>query len=108
MPAAARRKDISMNPADAHGCLVCPHSVSGPAITGSNDVFVAGQAQLRASGADQGVHGACCGPNSWVTMQGSGTVYVNDLPAVRLGDATKHCGGVGSIITGADTVIIGG
>ncbi len=97
-----------MNPADAHGCLVCPHSVSGPATTGSSDVMVAGSPQLRASGMDQGVHAACCGPNTWMTLQGSSTVFVNDQPAVRLGDTTTHCGGVGSVITGADNVIIGG
>ncbi len=108
MPAAARQTDISMNPADSHGCLVCPHSVSGPAVTGSADVIVEGQPQLRASGRDRGVHAACCGPNSWATLQGSSSVFVNDIPAVRLGDATKHCGGVGSIITGAGSVTIGG
>ncbi len=108
MPEAARKTDISMNPADAHGCLVCPHSVSGPATTGSDDVLVVGEPLLRASGADVGVHAACCGPNSWVTMAGSGTVTVNDLPVVRLGDVTTHCGGAGTIITGASSVIIGG
>ena len=108
MPSAARQDDISLNPADAHGCLVCPHSVSGPAVTGSEDVIVAGSPQLRATARDQGVHAACCGPNTWVTLQGSSTVFVNDIPAVRLGDATTHCGGIGSIITGASNVIIGG
>jgi uncharacterized Zn-binding protein involved in type VI secretion len=108
MPPAARQNDISMNPADAHGCNGCPHGVSGPAVTGSANVIVAGSPQLRATGADQGVHAACCGPNSWVTTQGSGTVLVNDLPAVRLGDMTTHCGGIGSMITGAANVAIGG
>jgi uncharacterized Zn-binding protein involved in type VI secretion len=44
----------------------------------------------------------------WTTLQGSATVTVNDQPAVRMGDITTHCGGVGSIITGAGNVIIGG
>ena len=88
MPLACRMNDISMNPADAHGCLVCPHSVSGPAITGSSDTVIEGQPALRASGSDSGVHAACCGPNSWVTMQGSSSVFVNDIPVVRLGDTT--------------------
>jgi len=108
MPAAARQTDISMNPADSHGCLGCPHGVSGPAVTGSTNVIIEGQPQLRAAGMDRGVHAACCGPNSWSTLQGSSTVFVNDIPAVRLGDTTKHCGGVGSIITGAGSVTIGG
>ncbi len=108
MPPAARQGDISLNPADAHGCISCAHTVSGPAITGSGNVIVAGAPQLRATAADQGVHAACCGPNVWATLQGSGTVYVNDIPAVRLGDMTTHCGGIGSLITGATNVIIGG
>ena len=108
MPAAARQKDISKNPSDSHGCLVCPHSVSGPAVSGSENVVVAGNPQLRANGADNGTHSSCCGSNTWVTMAGSKTVFVNDLPAVRLGDSTQHCGGTGAIVTGADNVIIGG
>lgn len=108
MPPAARQTDISMNPADAHGCLVCPHSVRGPATTGSADVIVEGQPLLRASGTDVGVHAACCGPNTWVTMQGSTTVTVNDMPVVRLGDVTTHCGGPGTIVTGSSNVNVGG
>ena len=108
MPPAARMTDISLNPADAHGSTCCAHPVQGPAITGSSNVIVGGQPLLRAAGADQGVHSACCGPNTWMTVQGSGTVFVNDIPAVRLGDTTQHCGGVGSIISGSPNVIIGG
>ena len=108
MPSAARKTDISMCPSDAHGNLCCSHSVQGPAITGSPNVIVVGQPQLRATGIDNGVHSSCCGPNTWVTVAGSQTVYVNDLPAVRRGDTTQHCGGAGSLITGADDVVIGG
>ena len=108
MPNAARQTDISLNPADAHGCNGCPHAVSGPALTGSGDVIVAGSPQLRGTGVDNGMHAACCGPNVWFTLQGSGTVMVNDQPAVRMGDMTTHCGGVGTIISGAGNVIIGG
>ena len=108
MPLACRMNDIYMNPADAHGCLACPHGVKGPAVTGSSDTNVEGQALLRASGTDGGVHAACCGPNTWATMQGSGTVYVNDIPVVRLGDTTVHCGGVGAMISSCGTVNVGG
>ncbi len=108
MPPAARRTDISMNPSCSHGALCCAHSVEGPATTGSANVFVEGQPLLRASGTDNGVHSSCCGANTWVTMQGSSTVTVNDIPVVRLGDATTHCGGTGSLITGASTVMVGG
>ena len=108
MPAAARKTDISMNPSGSHGNLCCAHSVKGPALTGSDNVFVEGQAQLRAQGVDNGVHGSCCGSNTWVTVQGSTSVLVNDIPAVRFGDMTRHCGGSGSIISGSSNVIIGG
>jgi len=100
--------DQSQNPADSHGCTSCAHPVVGPAITGSSDTIVEGQPVLRAQAADSGVHSSCCGPNTWVTQAGSSTVTVNDIPVVRLGDATVHCGGPGVIITGAGTVIIGG
>ena len=108
MPAAARQTDISMCPSDSHGNICCSHGVKGPAVSGSGNVIVVGQGQLRAAGADNGVHSGCCGPNTWVTVQGSGTVFINDLPAVRVGDTTKHCGGSGSVVTGADNVNIGG
>ena len=108
MPLAARQTDISMCPSDSHGNLCCSHSVKGPATTGSANVIVAGQPLLRANGTDNGVHSSCCGANTWVTMQGSSTVTVNDMPVVRLGDTTTHCGGTGSIITGASTVNVGG
>ncbi len=108
MPLACRMTDISFNPADVHGCPVCPHPVQGPAMTGSEDTLIEGQAVLRASGRDAGVHAACCGPNSWVTSAGSSTVYVNDLPVVRLGDLTIHCGGGGTMISSCGTVEIGG
>ncbi len=108
MPLACRMNDISMNPADAHGCNGCPHTASGPALTGSSNCVVEGQPVLRASGNDSGVHAACCGPNSWVTMQGSSSVFVNDLPVVRMGDSTVHCGGVGTMISSCGTVNVGG
>ena len=95
MPLAARQTDISMCPSDSHGNLCCSH-------------IVAGQPLLRANGTDNGVHSSCCGANTWVTMQGSSTVTVNDMPVVRLGDTTTHCGGTGSIITGASNVNVGG
>jgi uncharacterized Zn-binding protein involved in type VI secretion len=108
MSTACRQSDMSMNPADAHGCNGCPHCVSGPAMSGSGNVMIEGMPALRAQGVDMGVHAACCGPNSWVTMQGSATVYINDMPVVRLGDMTVHCGGVGSMISSCATVNVGG
>jgi len=57
---------------------------------------------------DPGTHAACCGPNSWSAAKGSGTVYINNIPAHRLGDTTTHCGGVGTLIVGSPNVIVGG
>lgn len=51
---------------------------------------------------------ACCGTNTWNAAQGSATVFINGKPAVRLGDQTKHCGGVGKMIEGSPNVVIGG
>jgi uncharacterized Zn-binding protein involved in type VI secretion len=106
--AAARVTDQSQCPADAHGCPGCPHGVIGPAIVGSGNVNIENKAALRAQGVDSGVHAVCCGPNTWRTDKGSSTVNINGSPAVRVGDATRHCGGVGQMVSGASKVFIGG
>jgi hypothetical protein len=41
-------------------------------------------------------------------MQGSMTVFVNGKPAVRMGDKTKHCGGLGQMVEGSQNVDVGG
>ncbi len=106
MPPQGRVSDNAMVPADAHGCPACPHPATGPATSGSPDVMVNGLPALRVG--DPGVHAACCGPNQWKAAKGSGTVFINDKPAHRLGDMTQHCGGVGNLIVGSPTVIVGG
>jgi uncharacterized Zn-binding protein involved in type VI secretion len=106
MPGAGRLGDKSQVPADAHGCLACPHPAIGPAVGGSPDVKINGRAALRVG--DPGVHAACCGPNTWQAVQGSSTVFVNGKPAHRLGDTDQHCGGVGKMIEGSADVVIGG
>jgi len=75
-------------------------------MAGSTNVVVEGSAAMRIG--DPGVHAACCGPNSWAVATGSSSVTINDIPAARLGDTTAHCGGIGSLIMGAGTVIVGG
>jgi uncharacterized Zn-binding protein involved in type VI secretion len=35
-------------------------------------------------------------------------VFINNIPAHRLGDTTQHCGGVGTLIIGSLNVIVGG
>ena len=105
MPPQSRVGDKAMNPADAHGCPVCPHAVIGPGVVGSPNILVNDQPPLRVG--DPGLHAACCGPNSWVVAAGSGTVFFNGLPASRLGDVTAHCGGVGTLIEGSGNVHTG-
>lgn len=107
MPPQARLSDKSEVPADSHGCPACAHACIGPAVAGSPDVMVNGRPALRAPG-DPGVHSACCGPNTWQTVQGSGTVKINGKSAVRMGDATQHCGGVGKVVEGSGNVMTGG
>ena len=87
------------------GCPACPHTVVGPAIQGSPDVYVNNKQALRVT--DPGVHAACCGPNTWKAGKGSPTVLINNLPAHRKDDMTIHCGGVGQLIEGSPDVIVG-
>jgi uncharacterized Zn-binding protein involved in type VI secretion len=106
MPPQSRVGDAALVPADAHGCKSCPHSCVGPGVSGSPNLMVEGSSALRLG--DPGVHAACCGPNVWIVASGSGTVTINDQPAARSGDITAHCGGVGALITGAGTLVVGG
>ncbi|MBN1636426.1 MAG: PAAR domain-containing protein [Deltaproteobacteria bacterium] len=106
MPSQGRLGDKSHAPVDFHGCPACPHSVKGPAVQGSPDVFVNKKPALRVG--DMGIHTACCGPNTWVATSGSATVMINYRPAHRKGDMDTHCGGLGSLIDGSSDVIVGG
>ena len=106
MPKQARLGDQAHVPADAHGCLGCPHPCTGPARTGSTDVLVNNKPAVRVT--DQGVHSGCCGPNKWTATKGSATVIINGLKAHRLSDQTTHCGGMGTTIEGSEDVIVGG
>lgn len=105
MPGACRLGDKAKCPIDAHGCIACPHSVSGPVTQGSSDVIVNGKPIARK--VDGGVHGVCCSPNRFVIAQGSSTVTANGKPVARNGDITIHCGGMGKMVLGSSNVIIG-
>lgn len=105
MPGLGRLGDKSHAPVDMHGCKPCPHSVTGPAVSGSADVLVNNKPALRLG--DSGVHSTCCGPNTWKSVAGSATVLINGKPAHRLGDATQHCGGPGKLIEGSSDVLVG-
>lgn len=106
VPPAARLGDKANVPADAHGCPGCPHPGIGPAVCGSEDVLTNSRPAFRKD--DTGIHAACCNTNTWKAVQGSGTVFINNKEAVRLGDQTKHCGGSGTMIEGSNNVMIGG
>jgi len=106
MPPQGRVSDLAQAPADAHGCLACPHLVVGPGIQGSPDVLVNSLPALRVG--DPGIHAPCCDGNTWNAQMGSKTVFINGMGAHRMGDMTKHCGGVGQLITGSPNVLVGG
>lgn len=106
MPPQARLGDQAQVPADSHGCPGCAHCCIGPAIRGSDNVLVNGRPAVRVT--DNGVHSPCCGANTWIATQGSGTVFFNGLKAHRLGDETTHCGGKGKTVEGSENVIVGG
>ncbi len=69
-------------------------------------MFVNGRPALRVS--DNGIHAACCGPNTWVAKTGSATVFIENLAAHRMFDTTSHCGGIGKLVEGSSNVIVGG
>ncbi len=106
MPPACRLGDKSYAPIDTHGCPACPHPVIGPAIIGSDDVQINGMPALRVG--DVGIHAACCGPNTWTALTGSGTVLINNKGVHRLNDQDQHCGGLGYMVEGSPNVIVGG
>ena len=107
MPAAMRVSDLAKATSDAHGCPACPHPPIGPAIIGSNDVFINKLPALRQD--DIGIHAVCCAMNMWTAQKGSGTVFINSKAAMRVDDQTTHCGGTGTCQSpGSPDVIIGG
>jgi uncharacterized Zn-binding protein involved in type VI secretion len=106
MQPQSRLGDRSLVPEDTHDWGDCPHKCIGPAQTGSPDVEVNGRPALRVT--DSGVHSRCCRANTWVAIQGSSTVFINNLEAHRMGDADQHCGGPGYMIEGSNNVLVGG
>ena len=103
MPGAVRLGDIALVVGDSHACSVCPHVASGPAIDGSNDVFINSKNAVRKE--DNGIHAVCCGDNTYVADKGSNNVYVNGKPLVRMLDRTKHCDNTsGMFITASPNV----
>jgi uncharacterized Zn-binding protein involved in type VI secretion len=100
-----RLGDKAHVPLDVHGCPACPHPGIGPAVQGSPDVNVNRRPALRVD--DRGVHAACCQTNTWTATKGSLTVFINGKGAHRMGDQTRHCGGMGQLVEGSPNVIVG-
>lgn len=107
MPAAGVLGSIAQCTADVHPCIHGIHVVQGGAISGAARTNIGSMPALRVG--DNGTHSVCCGPQTWQAFAGSSTVKIEGKAAHRKGDATKHCGGMGTLITNCcETVIIGG
>lgn len=98
MPAAARLTDFHECPMVTPEPSPIPH-VGGPIIgPGMPTVLIAGLPAARVGDMLQ-----CVGPPDMIAT-GSATVFIGAMPAARVGDKTTHGG---TILLGADTVIIG-
>ena len=96
MPPAARVTDMHVCPMVT---VLVPH-VGGPIIPPcSINVITGFLPQARVT--DMCV---CVGPPDMI-VKGSLSVFVNNLPAARIGDITVHGG---NVVTGFPTVLIGG
>lgn len=98
MPPAARVGDLT-----GHGTPL------GPGI-GSINVFIGGQPAWRAVG-DTHACPLSNGPQPHVggkVLVGSTTVFINNLPAARMGDQVVEAGGPNPIAAGMPMVLIGG
>ena len=99
MPPAARLTDMHTCPMLTPGVPPIPH-VGGPIIgPGVPNVLIEGIPAAVA-----GDTCVCVGPPDTI-VNGSATVLISGRPAARMGDTTAHGG---SIVLGAQTVIIGG
>lgn len=99
MPPAARLTDMHTCPMFTPGLPPIPH-VGGPVIgPGVPNVLIEG-----IPAAVVGDMCVCVGPPDTI-VNGSTTVMISGRPAARMGDTTAHGG---SIVLGAQTVIIGG
>lgn len=74
-----------------------------PCNKASPNVFVNGKGVCRLG--DSFLPHACPKPHPVIASSGSGSVFVNDLPVVRVGDST-FCGA--KVMTGSANVLVGG
>lgn len=96
MPPQSRQPDVCTG----HGC----YPSRAPASWSAN-VFVNGMPVLRQADAYQSHGCAVCVPHGGMIAKGSGTVYINDRQAARIGDPID-CGS--AIAAGSNNVIVGG
>lgn len=106
---AARVTDIAVGIPHCHSVhpwSPIPHPISGPIMMGASTVTINDLAAARVL--DPGVHAACCGPNIFDIITGSGTVVIEGSSAARLGDMTMHCTlSTGTIVTGSGNCLVG-
>ena len=98
MPPAARAGDMT-----SHGSPLAPG-------VGSTTVMIGGQPAWRAT-ADQSSCPLSDGPKPHVggtVLKGSTKVFINNLPAARMGDSVVEAGPPNMISQGYPTVNIGG
>ena len=99
MKPAARVGDMHLCPMQTPGVPPVPH-VGGPIVPTDQRTVLIGNMPAACVG-DTAV---CMGPPD-VIVKGSSTVLICGRPAARVGDATAHGG---QIVTGCQTVLIGG
>ncbi|MDR0475539.1 MAG: PAAR domain-containing protein [Treponema sp.] len=87
-----------------HGAPCCPHSVSGPIVSGSGNVFANGRAVARLG--DSVTH-SCPHCGTGVISSASGVVFANGIGVARLGDAVTYPGGSGTIVSASGDVFAG-
>lgn len=112
MPSAARLGDaVTGTTAGEHSGHVPPHSpeqFSGEISGGcSSDVFINGMSAAVA-GSTTTERDGCCGSSQGSVAVGSGSVFIGEKPAARLGDALAPHSGTGQISSGSGDVNIGG
>lgn len=96
MPPAARLGDMT-----SHGSPLSP----GP---GSANVLIGGRPAWRALSDMHMCPAATPNPHAGGnTAMGSATVFINSLPAVRMGDMIVESGPPNAILSGAPNVLIG-
>jgi uncharacterized Zn-binding protein involved in type VI secretion len=116
MPPAVRAGTDLMQGQGIHivPCPLCMHAIMGMVMSpmASQNVMIENKGAVRLG--DQGILTLlpCCGAQQFFPIKGSGTVFINNKPAIRIGDPVQPCcAGTGQFIPGpqgASMVIIGG